>query len=153
MGEYVRGEQNDKAERERGSRLFRMGVFKCGNDGKINDLKKKIIRPRLGGGNMFQQIDLIEKKSVKPYFFFWNSNCNRGQHRNARLSHIWKLSTLFWFECHLSKEGLRLMTEVDKWAHQRHINDSCVKRSVTVTSSKIHLNLARGGVGGKGLLT
>lgn len=40
MGEYVRGEQNDKAERERGSWLSKMGVFKCGNDGKINDLKK-----------------------------------------------------------------------------------------------------------------
>lgn len=31
-------------ERERGSRPFRMGVFKRGNDGKVNDFKR-IIRP------------------------------------------------------------------------------------------------------------
>lgn len=45
------------------------------------------------------------------------------------------------------------MSEVDKSVHQRHINDLCVKRSVTLSSSHIHLNLARGGVGGNRLLT
>lgn len=45
------------------------------------------------------------------------------------------------------------MSEVDKSAHQRRINDSCVKRSVTLSPSHIHLNLARGGVGGNRLLT
>lgn len=45
------------------------------------------------------------------------------------------------------------MSEVDTWVHHRHINDSRVKRSVTLSSSCINLNLARGGVGGNRLLT
>lgn len=69
MGEYVRGEQNDKAERERGSWLFRIGVFKCGNDGKINDLKK-IIRPRLGGGKHASTDRPHRKKKVSNHYFF-----------------------------------------------------------------------------------
>lgn len=123
--------------------------------------------------NRYTSNEKNQKKQCQVTSVFLNSNFNRAQREKKMhlwycnddkmpskvkdlqngLSPTWKLSTLFWFECHLSEKGLRLMSEVDKSVHQRHINDLCVKRSMTLSSSHIHLNLARGGVGGNRLLT
>lgn len=108
-------------------------VFKWVNGGKINYFKenwKRICKTCLNECTGFAKSQL-------------RRNALRGEGPGEE-SHTWPL---FGFG------GFRLMTEWKEWAHQRRINDSCVKRSLSVSSSHIHLNLAGWSVRGNELLT
>lgn len=86
------------------------------------------------------QEDKGEKKKKKNDLWYSNGNKMASKVKDLQISqsHTSKLYALFWFECCLSENKPKLMSEVNKWLHQRHINDLCVKRSMTV-SSLLHL--------------
>lgn len=70
-----------ESERERGSRPFRMGVFKRGNDGKVNDFKR-IIRPGWGEShpclNRYTS-GFIELKKHQATIVYQSRDFNKGR--------------------------------------------------------------------------